>query len=93
MQPEVEAILLTMSKLLEEHDEESWASALARLAAEYGDDPVKVEGRIRALYGGMGSFSDIVLYRDGNVARDASRKLDDLRHRLFDLCGRGVPIP
>jgi len=40
--------------------------------------------KIRNRYGGMGSFSDLVLYKDGIFERERMEKLDSLRDALYD---------
>lgn len=79
-----------MAALLGEYDEQSWASALGFLAAEYDDAPTEVAGKVLACFGGMGSLNDVVLYRDGDIAMDANERLDALRHEVYSA-SRKVP--
>ena len=37
------------------------------------------------IYGGTGSFNDLVLYNDGNVLIDKNKKLNTLREQLLDI--------
>jgi hypothetical protein len=83
---EIDAILGAIAALLAEFGEASWAAALTRLQQQYPGDPTATVRSVVAAFGGMGSLSDIVLYRDGNVAAAATESLDNLRHRLSVLC-------
>ena len=39
------------------------------------------------MYGGMGSFSDVILHgSDGSIPRAENTELDDLRTKLFEMC-------
>ncbi len=72
--------------MMKEFDQTSWADAFARLAVEYKQEPEMVSGKIVALYGGMGSFNDIIFFRGGKVAAEENERLDSLRKRLYELC-------
>ena len=39
---------------------------------------------VMSIFGGMGSFSDIVLYENGQVLYDENNLLDKLRNELFE---------
>jgi hypothetical protein len=56
---------------------------LASVALAPGDQGALRE--ILRLYSGMGSFSDIGLYRDGKLLAAETDQLEELRTRLFDL--------
>ncbi|WP_438826910.1 DUF6966 domain-containing protein [Salmonella enterica] len=40
---------------------------------------------MKTLYGGMGSFNDLVLHKAGIPDKDENNKLDLLRHELYGL--------
>ncbi len=86
MQSELEDHLMRAAELLSEHGQEPWARELASLAHESRHDPEEAARKTRGLFGGAASLSDVVLYRDGQVALDANEALDDLRHKLFAVC-------
>jgi hypothetical protein len=67
------------------------------LAAEYGESPDSTSRRILSSYGGVGSFSDIVLHGpEGRPLRFENDELDRLRSQLHASClatiseGRGI---
>ena len=39
---------------------------------------------IKGLFGGMGSFTDLVLMRNGIICIDENNRLDQLRDRLYN---------
>jgi len=39
---------------------------------------------ILTIYGGMGSFNDLVLYKDDKLLQQDTIRLDSLRQKLFD---------
>jgi hypothetical protein len=76
-----------MARLLRKGNEADWANACERLAAKYGEDPRSTRREILAMYGGMGSFNDVVLYgRNGQVLIDESDELARLRLALHAEC-------
>jgi hypothetical protein len=82
-------LLLELADLLGECGERPWATRLAALAADLesaGDGRGRVDAAraVLALFGGMGSFSDLVL-QDTNGVRVEQPRLDASRDRLFDL--------
>lgn len=89
MTDQLPTLLTAMAALLSEYGEQSWGAAFAQLADEYADDPKGVAGRVRASFGGMASLNDIVLYRDGSAAIDATQQLDELRHKVYEACRLG----
>ena len=42
-----------------------------------------VARKIYSIYGGMGSFNDLVLFKESKVLREENSRLDDLRKTLF----------
>ncbi|MCA9367879.1 hypothetical protein KC887_06500 [Candidatus Kaiserbacteria bacterium] len=71
--------------------EENWANAISSLRTEYeiASTPQEKKSsliRIQQIYGGMGSFSDLVLSdNNGRMLLDENAQLDDLRNELFVL--------
>lgn len=79
-------LLLKISNLLAGHGEPTWAKAFGDLADPYAESPESARASIRRLFGGMGSFNDVVLHDlDGSPLREENETLDLLRNRLFAL--------
>lgn len=72
--------------LLGAHSELTWARGLEGLAAEAGEDLKSAASQLLRIFGGMGSYNDVVLYEDGQVATKANIELSAARNRLFELC-------
>lgn len=80
-------ILMQLACLLDAHGEGEWANAFRGFLEEYHHEPEQVKGRIRSVYGGMGSFNDVILHRpDGMPMHDENTELAQLRTLLFVAC-------
>jgi hypothetical protein len=87
MESSVDSLLLRIAELLRMHGPTDWAEALDRLASEYQHSPESTKGIIRSLYGGMGSFNDIVLHDpNGDPLRAENDELAALRGQLWVRC-------
>lgn len=79
-------------KVLVASGETNWSETL-RAALEQcrnatrNDETQEVARSIRSLYGAMGSFSDLVLFKDGRVLHAENDELEEARNRLFDVAG------
>ncbi len=78
-----EIILLLLSV-----NEKNWCKPLKKIREEYELSTTSNKQRIITdiigIYGGMGSFSDLILHKEGKVLKGESTKLDHLRRKLFD---------
>lgn len=75
-----------ISELLRAGGEEDWAARVDRYRLALPGDPLETLSKIAVLYGGMGSFNDIVLYRKGQLLFSENDELHALRSQLFRLC-------
>lgn len=80
------AIMIRMSELLRSGNEEEWAERIDQYRLELPSDTTYVLSKIIRLYGGMGSLTDIVLYRNGQPLISENNDFSDLRTRLYELC-------
>jgi|GEM_PF-612897 len=67
---------------------EDWAATMEKLSHEIEKNPEYATSQILALYGGMGSFNDIVLCSNGEPLLEKNDELAGLRGELYDLCYR-----
>ncbi len=83
MEKEIKQILLEIIELLESVGECHWKNILKRL---YTDNSYRKDWlrEIKSIFGGMGSFTDLVLMRNNVVCMDENKKLDQLRERLYN---------
>lgn len=75
--------------LLSSVNENNWSFAIKSLSdrcksLEASEFEI-VRSDLLRIYGGMGSFSDLVLYSEGQVLIKENQKLDSLRKELFNL--------
>ncbi len=79
--------LLEMRDLLAQADEPQWVEQLDRLVASFQTAQAKqipqVARQALAMFGGMGSLSDLVLYVQGAPAPDMNDRLEALRRQLY----------
>ena len=75
-----------MAELLRIDGRNDWANALEKYHGEMANDPSVIAEKIRAMYGGMGSLNDIVLYKNGQLLIAENDEFDALRLELYKLC-------
>ena len=86
---DVESILREIINLLDDPELGAldWRNHFARLADEYTSDPNETKRKIRRLYGGMGSFNDLVFSGpDRKPLQAENDDLDQLRKQLYEAC-------
>ncbi|NWC93016.1 MULTISPECIES: DUF6966 domain-containing protein [unclassified Pseudomonas] len=79
-------IMNRISELLRVSDEDEWALRIDEYRIELPKDTTYVLSKIAALYGGMGSLNDIVLYRNGQPMIAENNELHKLRSELHERC-------
>lgn len=82
-------ILDEIISVLSSAGETNWNSAMNNfrnrcdLVSSSNDQKELISDLIR-IFGGMGSFSDLVLYNQGNLMQRETIQLDALREKLFE---------
>ncbi|MDP8169705.1 hypothetical protein QJU96_00150 [Pasteurella skyensis] len=81
-------ILNNIILVLEKSSENNWSEELRKFSKDYSELKTPNEKNIFQrkllnIYGGMGSFSDLVLYKDNNLMYEENCELDTLREELF----------
>jgi hypothetical protein len=83
----IPVLLEEAERLLHLGNEDNWARSLRNLREEYGAAPESTRGQILALFGGAGSFSDVVLYStEGSVLIAENTELSRLRTAIHAAC-------
>lgn len=84
-----ELILQELITLLEKSKETNWSAslrssmqALTRCVDDIERDYVK--SQVKRIFGGMGSFSDLILFNDGKVLIAENNQLEKLRRELYE---------
>lgn len=85
---DIESVLEKMEALLRLGARDTWADALEVHRFELRAAPSSAVAEILAMYGGMGSLNDLVLYRAGQPLPKENNELDELRSELYELCQR-----
>ena len=81
----IKEILVQILELLNSVTEKEWSRAIQKLVHEYEFlDTQSIQKNVLGMYGGMGSFNDLVLYKNGELCPNENSKLDELRRLLFD---------
>lgn len=84
MEKEIRKILLAIIELLVIVGEYDWRTTLKGLYADNISSQKDWLRKIKGLFGGMGSFTDLVLMKNGIICIDENNKLDQLRNRLYN---------
>jgi hypothetical protein len=75
----VEEYCSQISKLYEETNNRDKCDTFIQFENQYDLDKSEIITKIKSIYGGMGSFSYMVLYKDGIIDIEANEKLGILR--------------
>jgi len=92
MKNEIKKTVIDIANVLSSNDEESWAKTFETLGSELDFDCESSIFSLRKLYGGMGSFNDIVLHKDGIPLIRENDELDELRHTLYKQLDRAIDL-
>jgi hypothetical protein len=79
-------VLTEINSLLKSHKENEWKTTFDFFLGKIDNEDVRtVKKDIRTIYGGMGSFNDLILYSGGALSYNDNVLLDKLRRELFDI--------
>lgn len=79
-------IFTEIAALLRVAGNDNWAKAFDNLRSEFEISPEAARTEILRVYGGIGSFNDVILYRDGQPLWTENGRLSTLRTELYDIC-------
>lgn len=80
---EIKKTLTHIISVLRSNNENAWAKTFENLGSELDVDCETTIFALKKVYGGMGSFNDIVLHKNGLPLRKENNELEDLSHRLY----------
>ncbi|HFV9238260.1 hypothetical protein ABKV24_02550 [Enterobacter mori] len=83
MKNEIKKTVIDIITILSSNDEGSWAKTFEKLGCELEVDYESSIYALKKLYGGMGSFNDIIFHKNGIPLIRENDELDDLRHKLY----------
>jgi hypothetical protein len=82
----IKEVLVEISALLKNHKENEWSTTFNSFLMKIDVEEIgAVKKEVRSIYGGMGSFNDLVLYSNGVLSYRGNVILDELRRDLFDI--------
>lgn len=80
-------ILDRIAILLSKFGDDTWARACRSHSANFAYNPEETKARIRSMYGGMGSFNDLILHsEDASAPIEENNELDQLKGMLYQMC-------
>jgi hypothetical protein len=88
---EIKEIMAKIISILLDTGMIDWSTAITKLSHEMDVDPDCAKKKILRLYGGMGSFNDIIIYKNGVLLVEKTNEFDELKTNLFDLCKPSGP--
>lgn len=83
MKNEIRETVVSITNLLQSNDEYSWAQMFEKLGYDIDKNYESSLHSLKELYGGMGSFNDVILHKDGIPLIRENDDLDELRHKLY----------
>lgn len=84
-------ILEQIGNILRKNRDSNWLPAIENLLSQFLNETARetqviLVRKIIGMYGGMGSFNDLILFDDGNVCYEENEQLDRLRGELYEIC-------
>uniref|UniRef100_UPI0009E45A2D DUF6966 domain-containing protein n=1 Tax=Gilliamella sp. Nev6-6 TaxID=3120252 RepID=UPI0009E45A2D len=79
----IKLILFEISILLKKGNYPDWGNSFMKFSEDIEINFEAVKNQILILYGGMGSFNDIVLHNNKKPLINENNRLDDLRTQLY----------
>ena len=83
---QIQLTLKRIAEILRTGGNQNWTPAFESFEQNFPHDPRATCSKIVSSYGGMGSFNDVVLYRNGQPLTAENEELDYLRTKLYGLC-------
>ena len=82
----LEGLLERIQSLLLLGEVDNWAKSFEKFRSQLYSEPDLTCAEIRRIYGGSGSFNDVVLYSNGQPLVKENDELLSLKSELYDLC-------
>ncbi len=83
---EIKLIINKIITILVECDKEDFISELQYFLIYIDQNYEDCLYKMRTIYGGMGSFNDVILYKNGEILIKENREFSLLRNDLFEIC-------
>ena len=89
---EIKKTLTNIISILHSNNENAWAKTFETLGSALDVDCAASIFALKKVYGGMGSFNDIVLHKNGQPLRKENDELEDLSHRLYQQLEQAIEL-
>lgn len=89
---EIKKTLTNIISILHSNNENAWTKTFETLGSELDVDCEASIFALKKVYGGMGSFNDIVLHKNGQPLRKENDELEDLSHRLYQQLEQAIEL-
>lgn len=84
MKTKIQKVLNDISLLLAENNEKEWAANFNWLNEQLDLDYEAALSNIKRLFGGAGSFNDLVLHNNGQMLKHENNQLNILQDQLYE---------
>lgn len=85
----IKELSIEILELLEKNNEKRWSLVFKKIIDDYDFSDIKsLKRSILTYYGGMGSFNDLIIHKDGKVLIEENNRLDELRSKLFSIVSK-----
>jgi len=85
MKEKIRSTINDIIVILQGSNERYWVNIFEKCLILLDNDYEQCLYNLKRLYGGMGSFNDLVLHKADIPVKDENNKLDRLRHELYTL--------
>lgn len=84
MKTDIQKLLSSICTLLAETNETVWEERLKYFHQRLDIDYDTTLSEIKSVFGGAGSFNDLILQKNGQMLRQENIALNDLQDQLYD---------
>jgi hypothetical protein len=85
MKDEIKTVIQEIIHLLLVHNEKMWADQFACLQEKLDGNYRETLGLLARMFGGAGTFNDLLLHKDGWPLKDENKALFALKSKLYKL--------
>lgn len=85
MKEKIRSTINDIIVILQDNNERCWVNIFEKCLILLDDDYEQCLYNLKTLCGGMGSFNDLVLHKEGMPVKNENNKLDLLRYELYAL--------
>ncbi|MFP2468885.1 DUF6966 domain-containing protein [Pseudescherichia vulneris] len=90
MMTEIKNLLNSISILLDATNEKKWAEQFKHFHQQLDADYDTTLNEIKIVFGGAGSFNDLILQKNGQMLREENIALNKLQDALYDALKKEI---